>query len=59
LLLLDDVLSELDPERRRILAERLRSFGQALITSTTAAALPLEPSQLLQVEATAAGTVLR
>ena len=27
LLLLDDVLSELDPGRRRILAERLRSFG--------------------------------
>jgi DNA replication and repair protein RecF len=59
LLLLDDVLSELDPERRRILAERLRSFGQTLITSTTAAALPAEPNQLLAVEATAAGTVVR
>jgi DNA replication and repair protein RecF len=59
LLLLDDVLSELDPERRRILAERLRWFGQTLITSTTVAALSLEPNQLLQVEATAAGTVVR
>ncbi len=59
LLLLDDVLSELDPERRRILAERLRSFGQTLITSTTAAALSLEPNQLLHVEATATGTVVR
>jgi DNA replication and repair protein RecF len=59
LLLLDDVLSELDPERRRILAGRLRSFGQTLITSTTAAALSLEPNQLLHVEATAVGTVVR
>src|SRR5204862_955627 len=37
LLLLDDVLSELDPDRRLILAERLRTYGQALITSTSAA----------------------
>lgn len=59
LLLLDDVLSELDPGRRRVLVERLRSFGQALITATTAAALPAEPEQLLQVEATSAGTVVR
>ena len=59
LLLLDDVLSELDPERRRILAERLRSYGQALITSTSTAALPAEPDQLVEVEAGEAGTVLR
>jgi DNA replication and repair protein RecF len=59
LLLLDDVLSELDPERRRVLAERLASFGQALITTTGAAALPVEPEQQLEVEATAAGTVVR
>ena len=49
LLLLDDVLSELDPERRRALAERVASTGQTLITSTTAAALPIEPAQLLSV----------
>jgi DNA replication and repair protein RecF len=49
LLLLDDVLSELDPERRRILAARIGGRGQALVTSTSAAALPVEPSQLLEV----------
>jgi DNA replication and repair protein RecF len=59
LLLLDDVLSELDPERRRILAERLRAFGQTLITSTSENALPAEPDQLVEVEAGEAGTVVR
>jgi DNA replication and repair protein RecF len=59
LLLLDDVLSELDPERRRILAERLRSFGQTLITATTETALPVTPEQLIAVEAAEAGTVVR
>jgi DNA replication and repair protein RecF len=50
LLLLDDVLSELDPRRRALLAERLRSGrSQALITSTTTDALPLVPEQLLEV----------
>jgi DNA replication and repair protein RecF len=49
LLLLDDVLSELDPERRRILATRIGGSGQALVTSTNAAALPVEPDQLLEV----------
>jgi DNA replication and repair protein RecF len=49
LLLLDDVLSELDPDRRRILASRIGTRGQALVTSTSAAALPVEPAQLLQV----------
>jgi DNA replication and repair protein RecF len=49
LLLLDDVLSELDPTRRRTLASRVAQTGQTLITSTTAAALPLDPAQLLEV----------
>jgi DNA replication and repair protein RecF len=49
LLLLDDVLSELDPERRRILAARVAAAGQALITATDAAMLPTEPGQLLEV----------
>jgi DNA replication and repair protein RecF len=49
LLLLDDVLSELDPDRRRILAERIASRGQTLVTSTSAGALPTEPDQLLEV----------
>ena len=55
LLLLDDVLSELDPERRRILAARVRSAGQALVTATDAAMLPAAPDQLLEVTP---GTVL-
>jgi DNA replication and repair protein RecF len=58
LLLLDDVLSELDPDRRRILADRLRSYGQALITSTSTAALPAEPDQLVEVTAGEGGTVI-
>jgi DNA replication and repair protein RecF len=49
LLLLDDVLSELDPGRRKILAERIALRGQALITSTDAGALPIDPGQLLEV----------
>jgi DNA replication and repair protein RecF len=49
LLLLDDVLSELDPTRRRSLAERVATTGQTLVTSTTAATLPLAPAQLLEV----------
>ena len=49
LLLLDDVLSELDPSRRRVLVEQLSGRGQTLITSTTADALPGEPAQLLHV----------
>lgn len=55
LLLLDDVLSELDPERRRILAGRVRSAGQALVTATDVAMLPAAPDQLLEVTP---GTVL-
>jgi DNA replication and repair protein RecF len=49
LLLLDDVLSELDPERRRILAARVSGVGQALVTATDAAMLPAAPDQLLEV----------
>ncbi len=50
LLLLDDVLSELDERRRRALAERLIGRGQTLVTATGASALPIEPSQLVEVE---------
>ena len=49
LLLLDDVLSELDPARRRILAERIQKGSQALVTATDAAMLPWEPDQLVEV----------
>jgi DNA replication and repair protein RecF len=49
LLLLDDVLSELDSNRRRVLAERVQGAGQTLVTATDAASLPVEPSLLLEV----------
>jgi DNA replication and repair protein RecF len=49
LLLLDDVLSELDPNRRRVLAERVLGTGQTLITATEASSLPVDPAQLLEV----------
>ena len=50
LLLLDEVLSELDPERREILAERRRRpGGQALLTATSQAALPSEPDLIVEV----------
>ena len=49
LLLLDDVLSELDPDRRRVLAERVLGSGQTLITATEASSLPVGPAQLLEV----------
>jgi DNA replication and repair protein RecF len=40
LMLLDDVTSELDSERRALLVERLSDGGQALITATEAEQLP-------------------
>jgi DNA replication and repair protein RecF len=49
LLLLDDALSELDGERRRVLSERLGVTGQTIVTATGAEALPLAPAQLLAV----------
>jgi DNA replication and repair protein RecF len=55
LLLLDDVLSELDPGRRRILAARVGAAGQALVTATDPSLLPAVPDQLLEVTP---GTVL-
>jgi DNA replication and repair protein RecF len=49
LLLLDDVLSELDTRRRGILAARIQEMGQVVITATHRSALPLEPSQVVEV----------
>jgi DNA replication and repair protein RecF len=40
LLLLDDVMSELDPERRERLVDRLAGGGQALITAAAAESVP-------------------
>ena len=50
LLLLDDVLSELDLDRREVLAERVAGMGQTMITATHRSALPAEPAQLVTVE---------
>ena len=50
LLLLDDVLSELDPERRRVLAKLVSDIGQAVVTATQRSALPVDPAQLVEVE---------
>jgi len=50
LLLLDDVLSELDPERRRVLARLVSDIGQAVVTATQRSALPVDPAQLVEVE---------
>ena len=49
LVLLDDVLSELDDERRRALGGMIGGSGQTVVTTTSATALPTEPSQLLAV----------
>jgi DNA replication and repair protein RecF len=49
LVLLDDVLSELDDERRGALAELISNGGQTVVTTTSARALPAEPSQSLAV----------
>ena len=49
LLLLDDVLSELDADRRSSLARGLPAGGQALVTATSRELLPLVPAQLIEV----------
>jgi DNA replication and repair protein RecF len=49
LVLLDDVLSELDGDRRRALAGIVCSVGQAVLTSAALHALPTEPAQALAV----------
>jgi DNA replication and repair protein RecF len=49
LVLLDDVLSELDGDRRRALGELVSGAGQTVVTATAAAALPVEPAQRLAV----------
>lgn len=43
ILLLDDVLSELDPERRRLLLEAVRDGGQTIVTTADPAAAALTP----------------
>jgi DNA replication and repair protein RecF len=49
LLLLDDVLSELDGDRRAALVERVRGGGQVLVTAAARGALPGSADQVLEV----------
>jgi DNA replication and repair protein RecF len=52
ILLLDDVLSELDPDRRRLLLEAVRDGGQTIVTSAdpaVAAGIARPPEGLLRV----------
>jgi DNA replication and repair protein RecF len=49
LLLLDDVLSELDRDRRAALVAGLPAGGQAVVTATSASAMPSEPAQVIEV----------
>jgi DNA replication and repair protein RecF len=49
LVLLDDVLSELDGDRRNALAGMLSRAAQTVVTATAAAAFPGEPAQALSV----------
>ncbi len=49
LVLLDDVLSELDGDRRRSLGKLISDGGQTVVTATAAGALPVEPAQSLAV----------
>jgi DNA replication and repair protein RecF len=52
LMLLDDVMSELDYERRELLAELLRSGGQAIVTATEADHVPgVDEDELIRVAA--------
>ncbi len=50
LLLLDDVLSELDADRRRALLRLLPAAGQAVLTATGSDVFPGEPALTLVVE---------
>ncbi|MEJ7796995.1 MAG: DNA replication and repair protein RecF [Solirubrobacteraceae bacterium] len=59
LMLLDDVMSELDPERRSLLAGMLSSAGQSVITTTDLAHVPgAEEPSVVRLEV-ARGTVRR
>ena len=55
LVLLDDVLSELDGDRRRALAQMIERCSQTVITATATSALPVEPAQSLAVRPGAVG----
>ena len=58
LMLLDDVMSELDPDRRALLAQMLRAAGQSIITTTDLAHVPGGEDASVARLAVAAGSVL-
>jgi len=51
LMLLDDVMSELDPEHRRLLVGLLGAGGQTLITATESAHVPSDEALRIEVDA--------
>jgi DNA replication and repair protein RecF len=51
LMLLDDVMSELDPEHRRLLVALLGGGGQTLITATESAHVPSDGALRIEVDA--------
>jgi len=59
LMLLDDVMSELDSDRRRLLVEVLRAGGQSLITTTDLAHVPGADDRAVGRLAIAPGAVLQ
>ncbi len=58
LMVLDDVMSELDPDRRALLAGMLRESGQSIITTTDLAHVPGADDPEVARLSVAAGTVL-
>ncbi|MBW3652499.1 MAG: DNA replication and repair protein RecF [Actinobacteria bacterium] len=59
LMLLDDVMSELDPDRRAMLADLLGGTGQSVITTTDLAHVPGAEGASVTRLAVAAGAILR
>lgn len=59
LMLLDDVMSELDPDRRAMLADLLRGAGQSIITTTDLGHVPGADAPNVTRLAVAGGAVLR
>jgi len=59
LMLLDDVMSELDPDRRAMLADLLRGSGQSVITTTDLGHVPGAEAAGVTRLAVAGGAILR
>jgi recombinational DNA repair ATPase RecF len=56
-MLLDDVMSELDGERRELLAARLTASGQALLTATGVDHVPIADSDEVMLVEVGEGAV--